>query len=361
MNALCQIRVTADNQLTPTKKLQQFKAYKKAFKQLKKDSLNNIQKLIDAEVSQLTRISQSQPFDSLAYYQRLYRIDSIQIHKKRINWDSLEIVYGKHLRIFLERHIHKLSSEELPTTPNSDVVSDLLEPIPALSDSGLLANPRNLMTKQAKKILSDEIDNVAIINKLNDQISLYKKKYIRAASLNKLNKSDKINNLSALKPKERIVVGGNINFQIRDTLTTTNFNVKIGYQLNKKLSAGVLGSYEFFTKYEPNFFYVNSNSSVGFGGFTRYDMKKSFLLYSEFERKQQQKETRTEPPEFKYEYALYLGVGKTLMIKQNRKISGLVLYNVLYSREKNIIYETPWSFRLDIGIHPLKEKLSLMK
>ncbi|MCR9253570.1 MAG: hypothetical protein NXI20_24355, partial [bacterium] len=341
------------------KKLEQYKSYLKLFKSVKKDSIKSIDQDILNEQEYLDSLNLHQPnLDSSEYFAVINRIDSLENFKASINWDSLKMVYKENLKIHFTRRVsdqyNRLAEKkfELPDgKTDSDVVNQMLQPPGALKlDSASFTHPNKVLSQQAQQLISQELKDNQKINQINKKIARYKKKFSRVNSLSNLKSGTKKSSLKGVPFFKKFVYGGNIDLDV-NLKTKVDFAPYVGYMFTKKYLVGVSGMYRFYLNYQPNYFERDPQRTLAINAFTRYSLSQKLFFQSELEYRR-----KREIEEMIYDTGWFIGAGKSVYQKNDKMLSVLVLYNILYQKNAaEKVYNTPWSIRVNLQFSPMKK------
>ena len=177
------------------------------------------------------------------------------------------------------------------------------------------------------------------------QLSKLKRKYSTVLNSNDLSTAVKRKSLKGEPFKKRLYLSGN--FQIISTdPVSLDASPLLGYRFDKKLIAGISGTYrKTFGSYPSGV--RTSENMAGYGSFVSYDLVKSFFAYGEAERMNVQvKEPLTDLKHREWISGIHAGVGREFNFSKLLKSQVLFLYNFSHKRNKELY---PRKFMVKVG------------
>ena len=211
-------------------------------------------------------------------------------------------------------------------------------------------NDRNAMQDQLKKkatLQATELfkEHGDKLQTAQSKLTKLKRKYSTVLNSNDLSTAIKRKSLKGEPFKKRLYLSGN--FQIISTdPVSLDASPMLGYRFDKKLTAGITGTYRHtFGSYQPGI-RVSENMS-GYGTFISYDVVKSFFAYSEAERMNVQvKEPLTDLKHREWVSGVHAGIGRVFSFSKLLKSQVLFLYNFSHKNNKELY---PRKFIVKVG------------
>ncbi len=269
----------------------------------------------------------------------------------------------KEAPLYLENKIKNLEEveglERMKTDKNENFQMDVgesegLDPN-KLDDSDYLKEQvATQFTKHATEYFAKHNDQ---LKAAQGKLAKLKNKYGSLISMKNPPKK-KENPLKGKTLGERLTVGGN--FQLYKTQPFgVDVSPQLAYQLTKKFSMGVGGTYRTGFNKEKDFLFTKEKEAYGFRAYSEHDVYKSFYAHVEFERMYEKNfvEVTSDLPTTKWNSNALLGIGKTYHFTKGIKGNVMVLYNFL--NDKTNPYRRPWNIRF--GFELKNKKLSYDK
>ncbi len=237
------------------------------------------------------------------------------------------------------------------TQPSKD--SDLNK----LDDKDYLKGQATPIANQAIQQLQKNIDHFAKhtdkIKAAQGKLAKLKRKYSSLESMKNPPKK-KPNPLKGKTLGERLTIGGN--FQLYKTQPFgVDVSPQLAYQLTKKFSMGVGGTYRTGFNKKKDFLFTKEKEAYGFRAYSEHGVYKSFYAHGEFERLHEQanKITATDLLATQWNSKALLGIGKTYNFTKGIKGNVMVLYNFL--NDKTDPYRRPWNIRFGFELKGSKK------
>lgn len=143
---------------------------------------------------------------------------------------------------------------------------------------------------------------------------------------------------------DKIYFGGGGGFSGGTGYFIVNVSPQVGYKITEKYSAGVGLIYQYvrFTDLQE------SVSNYGYNIFNRYNFTNQFFGYAEYERLSFQLDIDNESR--RGFDSVFIGAGFSNPLGGRASLNASVLYNILYGDGTDSPYQSPWVFRVGIGV-----------
>jgi hypothetical protein len=218
----------------------------------------------------------------------------------------------------------------------------LSESINALQDTEHLQH--YLQAKAAKLATADFAAFAPQLQNVQESFVKYKRKmaWLKEGS------GPNANALTGESMTKRLIYGGGL-----QNITLAPFSAVaapfLGYQLTRKLSAGMRLSYKMVTgSHLPST--KPFGGEVGYSSFSEWKLFDAWFVHGEFERMSKAIPNGTkEGYEKHWRNNAYLGIGKQISVAGNLRITGLLLYNVLSNCSKDTFRAEPFQFRVSVS------------
>ncbi|MFD2033692.1 hypothetical protein ACFSKL_02760 [Belliella marina] len=185
-----------------------------------------------------------------------------------------------------------------------------------------------------------------VLEEAQEKIAQLKKKYSEVPDPGDLSTATKASSLEGKRLKERLVFGGTFQLHV-DKSTSLDLNPEIGYRLNRKFELGFGGTYRLrvATKDLPQS--VKEPTIMGFRGFARHRLVKSFYVHGEYEglRSSLTDDRQTVQD---WHYSLLAGIQRRFRLRGKTEGQALILYN--FNSRENPLYNSPWVFRVGFWV-----------
>jgi hypothetical protein len=205
-------------------------------------------------------------------------------------------------------------------------------------------NPNMLSQAQAQAQMA--LTDPEAFAKQQAQNRLMKKKYSAMPDQRNPDEGTKRNSLEKTPMRNRIYLGGNLSLMSTDPLIM-DFNIQVGYWLNRKWLAGVgLSMREQFSG-EPTSI---AGDSWGHNYFMRYNLPKEFYAWGELQRQVNRSlfgEEKDLLQPVQWQQAYLLGVGREFRAGFAR-LNMTLLYD--FNWRNNDLYPSPFNVRLGVNI-----------
>lgn len=197
----------------------------------------------------------------------------------------------------------------------------------------LTAEGKRLATDYARDFITE---NIGQLEQLNNKLAGLKKKYASVANSTDMRSAKRRNTLQGRPLDERIILGGNFDIQLADPVLV-DLSPLVGFRLNKKLTAGLGGTYRVNLTFDSKSLNAQDDNRVyGFNAFVSYDVIKQFFVYGQYDYLGQKEHDQDIAEEVQtWEPGFMAGIGRSF--RMHPKITGTVmlLYNVVENHIKN--------------------------
>ncbi len=173
-------------------------------------------------------------------------------------------------------------------------------------------------------------------------VSELKEKYSKVIDSNDLSTATKVNSLKDEPLARRIVFGGTFQLYI-DEITAIDINPEISYRINKRMDAGLGGTYRVTINVRDRGRSVSEQQVFGYRGFAEHHLFKSFYVHAEAESLHA-RTGQADASVAKWYASFLAGLERHFHIRGKMKGQASVLYN--FSNRKNPLYNSPWVFRV---------------
>ena len=212
--------------------------------------------------------------------------------------------------------------------------------------------------RQALQQLKKNVDHFAKhadkIKAAQGKLAKLKRKYSSLESMKNPPKG-KRNALKGETLGERLTIGGN--FQLYKTAPFgVDVSPQLAYQLTKKFSVGIGGTYRTGIDKEKDFLFTKEKEAYGFRAYSEHEVYKSLYAHGEFERLHEQanQSIASDLPTTQWNSNALIGIGKTYNFTKGIKGNVMVLYNFL--NDKTDPYRRPWNIRFGFVLKNKKNR-----
>ena len=228
---------------------------------------------------------------------------------------------------------HTLEGQQLPEgLPEAESAAATTEQQRAELQQRLLASARDHFAQHQPEL-----------QQAQQQLADLKRKY----SLVQGEQHQKHNSLQGTPLSERLVYGGTMQIN-RTPALAVDLSPRLGYQLNKRFTAGLGATYR-LTLSEDYWAAIRKsitmdNAVYGGRAYLEYEVIRSFLLHGEYERMSQAVPTVGQDGfSRRWNTSLLAGIGKSYPIAGKWRGSVLLLYNFRHGKQN--IHARPWVLR----------------
>ncbi|MEM9337280.1 MAG: hypothetical protein AAGA66_01015 [Bacteroidota bacterium] len=172
-----------------------------------------------------------------------------------------------------------------------------------------------------------------------EQLANLKQTYRTIPGIHNMDSAIKRKSLQDEPTKKRLIVGGRLDVASYEPFTI-DFAPRLGYQLDKKLSIGLQGSYR--KTLGKNEALIFLSESVQYAAFVDYGLVRSFFAYSEAGQAQVAEINPTmDPTKTAWTSTWLAGIGKDFHLTEKLKTRTMLLYNFLHEPERPV-YPNKW-------------------
>lgn len=285
----------------------------------------------------LRELAMQEEFEQLNTFYRSYaHYDSAYLDKFRgdsLHMDSLELARRFQIKERARSYLPEGLAEETDADFEKQMRSSTIDQYGALK-------------KIDRSGVQEFIQNIPPEEMVRSQAKMYvaKKTYSSLPNLEKEEEGIKRKSLEETPAGKRIFVGGHVTVQSTSPLILDS-DVRVGYKLSRKVSAGVgfIIREQFSDKANRL-----TGDAHGYALFVNYDIKAAFFAYAEYQGVKNKSLFSETEEVATWEYAHLLGLGRSFQLGKKVSASMILLYDFNY--KNNDLNPGPLMFRFGYQI-----------